>query len=75
MRFPNAAFVGTGKGKKEKCRALGSGLAVDRSIDGSLQHRAQQQGGRLPVDCHLEQTPFLGSLRAHCKYLELEGRH
>ena len=39
------------------------------------QPGAQQPGVRLPVDCHPEQTLILGSLRAHCKYLELEGRH
>lgn len=50
-------------------------MSVDRSTEDSLQHRLRQHGAGLPVDCHLEQTPFLGSPRAHCKYLELQGRH
>lgn len=62
--FPNETLIWTGKRNKGKCWILGSGAGMDRSVDDSPQHRVQQQGAR-----------FLGSRRAHCKYLELEGKH
>lgn len=74
ITFPNETFIWTGKRKKDKWWVPWSRVSLDCSIDDSLQHKVQPERG-FPVDCHLEQTPFLGSLRAHCKYLEQEGRH